>query len=210
MSRIFCYGMLLFQDPVVVGTKLEGALVVAVEEENVQFAAVAAILAIAAAIFVFLQYSGMYNDKAKAYNDLVKERDALKSTVATLESNFGDILENGSMQITNGFSADVNIAWWSVTYRDKEGKIQKFDSFEDGHSLNGSKYEFPSYSLKAGQTQKMQHVSGNDVVWDGSVISYAVIVAPTNNNGTFYLFSGIWNRDAKDGKLYVSKPRYSN
>jgi hypothetical protein len=166
----------------------------------------ATVLAVAAAVFIFIQYGGMYNGKLNEVITLKKERDELKKTA----DNFAPILKNGSMKISNNFNNEIVIAWWSVTYRDKDGNIKKFDSFADGNSPDGAKFRFPSYNVKPGQSVEMQYVSGNSVVWDGSVTTYSMLIQDINSPGLFYLFSGIWNNDAKDGKLFVSKPKYAN
>lgn len=163
-----------------------------------------AIIAVAAAVFVIIQYGGMYNAKQKEALALIKERDELKKTV----SNFTPILENGKMRVVNNFNSDISVVWWAVTYRDKNGDIKKFDSFSDGYNQNGNPM-FPSYDVKIGQSVEMQYAIGNSVVWDGSVITYALIFMDSKNPSTLISFSGIWNNDAKDGKLYLSKPRYA-
>ncbi len=170
------------------------------------------VVSIALTVFVFMRYSGMYNSRASELEALEKENTELKTNLEKFEKNFASIKENGVMKITNGFSNEVIIAWWAVTYRDKEGNIRKFDSFKDGNSFDvaNNRYKFPSYTLKPGQTQTMQYISGNDVVWDGSVVTYSLIALDSKNPGTFFLFSGIWNEDSKDGKLFVSKPKYTN
>jgi hypothetical protein len=162
------------------------------------------IISIAAAVFVFIQYGGMYNSKKQEADAIKKERDDLKKTV----DNFAPILQNGKMKVSNNFNATLNISWWSVTYRDKNGDIKKFDSFSDGNTPDGAGFRFPSYDVKPGQSVELQYISGNSVVWDGSVITYSLFVQ--DEAGTFYLFSGLWNNDVKDGKLYLSKPRYVN
>jgi hypothetical protein len=166
----------------------------------------ATVIAVAAAVFIFIQYGGMYNGKMNEVITLKKERDELKKTVA----NFAPILKNGSMKISNNFNSDIIVGWWSVTYRDKEGNIKKFDSFSDGNTMDAGKFHFPSYNIKPGQSIEMQYVSGNAVIWDGSVITYSLLVQDSSKPGLFYLFSGIWNDDAKEGKLFISKPKYAN
>jgi hypothetical protein len=171
------------------------------------------ILSVAISVFIIIQYSSKndikVNDFTKINNELTETKDKLNK----LQANFASITDNGKMKIINKYPSTMRISWFSVTYRDKDGNIKKFDSIEDGHVLDKSSniYTYPNFTIKSGQTIELKHIVGNDIVWDGSVLTYAFAMVDINDPyAPIDMFSGIWNDKAVDGKLHINKPKHSH
>lgn len=102
------------------------------------------------------------------------------------------VLKNGSFQVCNDSNDPITITWLTATYL---GEDHKF------HTFNSTAYDWQNnWTVNpGGYKRSLSLVQQTKVVWDGSVITYALGIS---HSGSDYVFSGLW-ANQKDGCLHL-------
>ncbi len=151
------------------------------------FVSVTAVLIALTTLAVMLYFQGKteVQEMVKVQNenaDLLKHRDFLK---------------NGKMKIENQLNKEIAIAALRVTYLDEKNELVRFVGNDVVYIEPGKSVNFDQY--KEGK-----------LVWDGSVLSYGLIVysidpiskVPLN---PIQAYSGIWLHEWKENKLVITQ-----
>jgi len=96
-----------------------------------------------------------------------------------------NLLQNGRFAVCNQTSDKVTIDSLTVTYRDQN----RYRTF------NTAFHDYATWEVPAGARLKLALRRGEDVVWDGSVLSYSMNLTYKGND---YLVAGAWNEVQDD------------
>ena len=152
-----------------------------------------AIAFIAGGIYVYMKYLA----KTEEYVQLEKQFKSVTTENEVLKQVFSPFAENGKLEIQNQFESEIVIRWWSVLYRDQKNKFRNFDS---GY------YGYPQPKIRKGSSLKLFHMdSQNNVIWDGSVVYYSILVHD-QETGREYNFSGIWSEKVYNRRIIIKPP----
>jgi hypothetical protein len=152
----------------------------------------AAILAATASLFAIKWMSlvaledalrGTTDNQVAALVKMPGQADDLKKSLS--------LLKNGLFQVCNQSSEAIKITALAVTYRDREDHLKTF---------NSSFYNWVSWDLVRGARKPLYFERAGEMVWDGSVLFYAVNLTHKGND---YFIAGAW-RDVKDGCLQIT------
>ena len=119
----------------------------------------------------------------------------------SLQTGIIDISENGKFKLRNGYAEPITLLWWTAMYRDQQGKYVNFDVAD--YYKDGNFNQLLQPRLKPGQSVSLTHTVDQKMVYDGSVIYYAMLIS-TDKPGILFNYSGFWTKNAREGQLTIA------
>jgi hypothetical protein len=146
-----------------------------------------AILSIALAVYFGVNMSETTKEMDKL-SEMKQNYDGLSQKVKLYDAMFS----NGKFKVKNNGNNSFKIGDVIVVYKNTKNELVKY-------------FDNVNAEVKAGSIKELSKISGNDVEWDGSVISYYFDVEYTNNKGDkgSMVYSGIWSMEAAEGKPLI-------
>ncbi len=151
-----------------------------------------AVLALSVTVFFYIQYSEM-NTKLKRISE-----DSEKNNIIA-----GQLPKNGKLKIVNKLGEDIVVAFVSVSYFDEDNVLKSFES--------RSAEPRPSFinRLEADKTLEFNYAVGQNMIWDGSVVYYSIVVIMPERQfpRNFEVYSGLWQKTQTEGKIIFAPSR---
>ncbi len=107
------------------------------------------------------------------------------------------VLKNGKLKIENQLTKEVAIVGLRVTYLNEKNVLERFVGEDIVYVLPGKSVDLDYYK-------------GGKLLWDGSVLSYGLIVYSIDPDTKIplvpiHVYSGIWLHEWKENKLVITR-----
>jgi len=110
------------------------------------------------------------------------------------------VLMNGKFAVCNDSSMPLDVDWVVASYRGDDGVLHTFNSKNYlTMDSNGEPVWVKWHIIGNGGRQSLNLTKGSELVWDGSVVSYAIGL---NYDGQEYVRGGTWSA-VQDGCVHI-------
>jgi hypothetical protein len=141
------------------------------------------------ALLATLYFDGK-NEVVEMQKEAAKNQDFLK---------FKDIFKNGKFKVENRTDQTITVLITHITFFDNQGQLKEFKFL----GTNGNPKSV-QVVIEPGKNVSINQYDG-PVKWDGSVVSYAMLVYANGNSSTpSAVYSGIWLHEWPENKLVIT------
>ncbi len=109
-----------------------------------------------------------------------------------------DVLKNGKFKVENRSKSDLTLVITHITFLNNKGELQEYKFL--GTSGNPKPVVV---RLSPGKNTSINQYDG-PIKWDGSVVSYAMLVYKDNSPQLNSVYSGIWLHEWPENKLVIT------
>ncbi len=141
------------------------------------------------ALLTTLYFDGK-NEVVEMQKEAAKDQDFLK---------FKDIFKNGKFKVENRTNQTVTVLITHITFFDNQGQLKEYKFLgTDGNPKS------VQVVIEPGKNVSINQYDG-PVKWDGSVVSYAMLVYGNGNSSQpSAVYSGIWLHEWPENKLVIT------
>ncbi|MBK9376147.1 MAG: hypothetical protein IPN03_21090 [Holophagales bacterium] len=145
---------------------------------------VVAVLLAAISSFLAMQWGKLLSLEEAMRGDTAQQMQAIEKLSGEAQGlrQALELLVNGQFVIRNAGRSALHVSGLAAAYRDPAtGGFKTF---------NSASYDYPTWDIRSGGQNLLRFVKGQDVVWDGAVIFYALEVQYEEET---YFLSGTWS-----------------